>query len=267
VPTFRGNRGNLLQHWVLVELLEDLRERQPGTLCFVDAHAMSPIATRSPKAATDQTAAEFDRVRAHLAEGLSPYELTWLSLSQSLGSEYPSSAAFVRHRWKGPLHLMLCEADIETAEEIANWLSDLDPSTVSYELHRGDWRQRFLQDIPSTYNAYYFSFDPNMYDRHDVRPPKVENMYPSDIDIACAPMASLRSIPIIVQLSTYSANGGNSQEDVLDNVVPLFEAHGFATAGCVCADCAMMSMIFTRDTLVAADLAQRFHLWRTGHVA
>jgi hypothetical protein len=267
VPTFRGNRGNLLQHWVLVELLRGLRQQHPGTLCFVDAYAMSPIATRSPKATTDQTAPEFDRVRARLAEKRSPYERSWLSLSQSLRSEYPSSAAFVCHRWETQLHLLLCEADPETADEIASWLSGLDADTTSFELHRGDWRERFLRAIPSTFDAYYFSFDPNMYDRHNVRVPRAENMYSTDIPIVAAAIAGLPPVPIVLQLSTYSPNGSNSQPDVIDNVVPLFAGHGFALAACVRADNAMMSMIFTRDTSVESSLAQRFKLWLPGHNA
>ena len=99
MPTYRGNRGNLLQHWVLVELLGCLRQQGISKLCFVDAYSMSPTPVRSAKAATDQTAPEFDLVRSRLADGRSAYERAWLALSQALPSEYPSSAAFVRHYW------------------------------------------------------------------------------------------------------------------------------------------------------------------------
>src|SRR5262245_48634318 len=101
MPTFRGNRGNLLQHWVLVEVLNALHPQRVSGLCFVDAYSMSPTPTRSPKVVTDQTAPEFDRLRARLKQGPSAYERAWLSLGQSLPSDYPSSAAFVRHCWKG----------------------------------------------------------------------------------------------------------------------------------------------------------------------
>ena len=74
MPTYRGNRGNLLQHWVLVELLARLQQQGPSNLSFIDTHSMSPRATRSAKAVTDQTAPEFDRVLTHLAEGQSSYE-------------------------------------------------------------------------------------------------------------------------------------------------------------------------------------------------
>jgi hypothetical protein len=70
-------------------------------------------------------------------------------------------------------------------------------------------------------------------------------------------------VPIVVQLSTYSVNGANSQSDVLDSVVPQFVKRGFA-ATCVRADNAMMSMIFTRDVSVEWDLEQRFPSWLVG---
>lgn len=101
IPTYRGNRGNLLQHWVLVEVLGCVRQKDIDKLCFIDAYSMSPTPMRSPKAATDPTAPEFDRTRSRLTDEGSEYELAWLHLSQALPSEYPSSAAFVRHCWRG----------------------------------------------------------------------------------------------------------------------------------------------------------------------
>ena len=263
MPTFRGNRGNLLQHWVLVELLDALHHKHVSELCFVDAYSMSPRPTRSPKVVTDQTAADFDRVLARLKQGPSAYERAWLSLSRSLGSDYPSSASFVRHCWEGQAHLLLCEADRDTASDIATWLSGVDASTTSFELYQGDWRGRFRRGIPTTFGAYYLSFDPNMYDRHDVRIPKPENMYPSDLPIVTAAIEGILELPIVIQLSTYSVNGANGQPDVFDNVAPVFSRHRFE-AGYVRADNAMMSMLFTRGTPMVSDLENRFRSWLTG---
>lgn len=183
MPTYRGNRGNLMQHWVLVELLGCIREGAIGKLCFVDAYSMSPTPTRSERAATDQTAHEFDHVRSRLDRSSSVFEQAWLTLSKDLPSEYPSSAAFVRRCWPERVHLLLCEADRPTADDIEDWLSRLDERITSFELYRGDWRRRLAEPTPSDWDAYYFSFDPNMYDRHEVRSPKAENMYSSDIDL------------------------------------------------------------------------------------
>jgi hypothetical protein len=263
MPTFRGNRGNLLQHWVLVELLGDIRQQSTSSLCFVDAYSLSPTATRSPKAATDQTAPEFDRVHANLAKGRSIYERAWRSLSQSLPCEYPSSAAFVRYCWEGQLFLLLCEAERATADEIASWLSSVDSRTTSFELHRGDWRERFCRPVPIA-SAYYISFDPNMYDRHAVRAPKPENMYPEDIARVRELISRLAKGPIIIQLSTYSVNGANSQSDVFDSVVSQFDELGF-TIDYVRADNAMMSLIFSRDIRIPTDVEGRFRSWLVGH--
>ena len=47
MPTYKGNKGNLLQHWVLTELtlLLKLQCQPSATLCLLDAHSMSPYAT------------------------------------------------------------------------------------------------------------------------------------------------------------------------------------------------------------------------------
>ena len=261
MPAYRGNRGNLLQHWVLVEFLGDLREQGIKKLCYVDAHSMSPTPTRSAKAATDQTAPDFDQVRSRLADGPSLYERAWLELSPSLPpNSYPSSAAFVRHCWSGDLHLLLCETDCATADEIDAWLSRVDSSTTRAELHRGDWRDRFARQMPAGFDAYYISFDPNMYDRHEVQSPKPENMYPSDIRILFHAIGALPDVPMIVQLSTFSVNNANSQCDVIESLVPEFTKNGFA-AMYVRADNSMMSFIFSRQLTVASDLENRFQSW------
>ena len=260
MPTYRGNRGNLLQHWVLVELLGWIRAHGIEKLCFVDAYSMSPTPTRSSKAATDQTAHEFDRVRSQLAQASSAYERAWMALSTALPSEYPSSAVFVRHCWPGSVHLILCEADPATADDIHRWLSGLDRRTTSFDLYRGDWRRRLAQPIPTDCDAYYLSFDPNMYDRHDVRLLKPENMYSSDLDIVGDTIRRLPAAPIVVQLSTYSVNGGNSQSDVFEVVVPQFTDRGF-NATYVRADNSMMSFVFSRGITVASDLEDRFRSW------
>lgn len=260
MPTYRGNRGNLLQHWVLIDLLRCIREGGIRKLCFVDAYSMSPTPTRSERAATDQTAHEFDHLRSRLDRAKSAFERAWLTLSKDLPSEYPSSAAFVRQCWPERVHLLLCEADRATAHDIERWFSRLDARMTSFELYRGDWRRRLAEPIPSDWDAYYFSFDPNMYDRHDVRSPKAENMYSSDIDLLRNAIRERHEAPIVVQLSTYSVNGGNSQSDVFESVVPRFTEMGFS-AGYVRADYSMMSLIFSRGVAVPLDLEERFRSW------
>ncbi len=60
MPKCKGNKGNLVQHWVLCELVSAAR-RHVSRLQFIDAHAMAPMA-EEPKH-EDRV---FDSVRAHL---------------------------------------------------------------------------------------------------------------------------------------------------------------------------------------------------------
>lgn len=160
VPTFKGNRGNLLQHWVLAELIVAIQNGLPdgSRLCYIDAHSMSPYAARDEN--PGQSANDFDRVRNVLPGLSSFYEVAWQVLRRSLNCAYPSSAAFVRQLWTGPLHLLLCEHDRATASEIAQWIGTLNRSDTSWELFRGDWRDRFRHAIVTDHDAYLISFDP-----------------------------------------------------------------------------------------------------------
>ena len=80
MPTYKSNRGNLLQHWLLCELLTLLKEQVPPTTClgFIDAHAMSPYATRDPK--PGPTAGDFKTVRQQLPGQRSTFEKAWKEL-------------------------------------------------------------------------------------------------------------------------------------------------------------------------------------------
>jgi hypothetical protein len=244
-----------------MEILCCLRRTGIDKLCFFDAYSMSPTPKRSEKAATDQTAPEFDYVRLRLANGRSEYERAWLALSQALPSEYPSSAAFVRHCWRGNLQMVLCEADRAAADDIQHWLSrHHEDDTSSFELHRSDWRERLGGPLPARVDALYISFDPNMYDRHDVRSPRPENMYASDLAILARAVRRLPAAPIVVQLSTYSVNGANSQSDVYNDLVPRFRELNLSTTF-VRADNSMMSFIFSRGLTLPSDLESRFQSW------
>jgi len=263
MPTYKGNRGNLLQHWVLAELITLVGEevQAPGRLCFIDAHAMSPYAARNANAG--QTAGDFDTVAGRLPGQDTSYERAWRELSTQGSCRYPSSALFVRHLWRGALYLVLCEADAETADEIAEWLRTVSADTLS-ELHRGDWRARFCRDFPNGCAAYLISFDPYMFDRHGPpASPNQGNMWPSDIVRAGAAVLGLGQGPVVLQLSTYSANNANSQDEVISSIEPLFNAAELQLAATVRADGNMMSMVFARNmhSIQKARLQERFAMW------
>jgi len=262
MPTYRGNRGNLLQHWVLTELVAVLRKQlqAPDRLCYIDAHAMSPFAIQAKNPGL--TAGDFDAVAGHLPGQNSDYEQAWMALRGDQ-IKYPSSGLFVRHLWQGNLGLVLCEADKDTAIEIDGWLRSLGQDT-SWELHRGDWRARFRQEFPRRASAYLISFDPYMFDRHGPPArPNPGNMWPSDLVRAGAAVLDLETVPVILQLSTYSANNGNGQDAVIAGIIPELESVGLEFGARVRADGNMMSMVFTRDVpgIDNARLGDRFEKW------
>lgn len=266
MPTYKGNRGNLMQHWVLVELITILRNLSTPPvprLCFIDAHAMAPCAARHPF--PGQTAQDFDAVRDALPGQRSPYELIWLDCASEDCTRYPSSAVLVRAAWDRPLDMVLCEHDADTAQAVRSWFDTLDPVETSHELYRGDWRDRFRRGIPADMAAYLFSFDPYMFDRHGPgRNPSPGNMYPRDLLRIGAALIELPPRPTTVQLSTYSANNGNRQDDVISTVHPFFDAAGFSLVSIVCADGNMMSLVFSRgmpDSTAFRDLPERFEFW------
>lgn len=268
MPTYKGNRGNLLQHWVLVELVNQLRRyTAPSTsLCLVDAHAMSPFAVHGGN--PGQSAGDFDRVRARLPGQESIYELAWMSLAAELSCEYPASAAFVRKVWDGPLALALCEADPVTADEITRWLNGVAKET-SRELYRGDWRQRFQSSLPTGHGAYLVSFDPYMFDRHGpARKPKHGNMWPADLDIVGTALANLPGCPIVAQISTFSANNANSQKDVIAALDSGLSPAGFSRAAVVATGGDMMSVVFTKGFSSATEslsaLPEAYRTWLAG---
>ena len=172
---------------------------------------------------------------------------------------------FVQHLWQRSLHLILCEIEELAANDIAEWQHNL-PANVVAELHRGDWRSRLSQGLPTDATAYLISFDPYMFDRHGPPAvPKPGNMYPTDIERVGAAVLALEKegAPIVLQLSTYSANHANRQGDVVSTIEPLLKVAGLKLATNVRADGHMMSMVFTRNisTVSDAGLEQRFAVW------
>jgi hypothetical protein len=259
MPTYKGNRGNLLQHWLLCELLTLLKEQVPPStsLAFIDAHAMSPYATRDPT--PGQTGDAFEIVRKHLPGQRSTFELTWKDLSDAPRVDYPTSAMFVCQLWPGPLHMVLCEKDEASAEQIVEWRATLS-SITQVEVHHGDWRTRFRGDFPWS-QACLVSFDPYAIVRENPADNKTGNMYLSDLIRAASALLEIRSGPLLVQLSTYDARS-NSHDEVLETVRWIMAAAGLSLVAAVRADGHMMSMVFGRN-LVREPIAldEAFRSW------
>ena len=259
-PTYKGNVGNLMQHWTLCEILS-VAQRHASCLNYVDAHAMAPLASRrDPK----QKCATFERVRGNLdrcVDQQSVYERAWRRLLQ--GREgYPNSAAFVAHIWKGRVSMTLCETEPNTAAKLKTWAGRR-PEDVT--VFTGDWRQRFKTSLPDG-PLTFLSFDPNMYNRHQ-RKQKPANLYPSDLERALCAVDALRG-QVLLQLSTYEANDGNPQEAVKLSVDAILAKGRFCRAATVPVNGKMMSLVYTRgvdwsDEL--RDMPDRFTMWLHTH--
>ena len=138
---YKGNAGNLMQHWTLSEVLT-AAHRYASCLSYVDAHAMAPMANLRTER-KDKRRATFDRVRDDHPRHKSVYEQAWRRLAPD-GKCYPNSAAFVQDIWKGRVSMLLCETDPATAASLENWAQDRNGVTVV----EGDWRDRFEEGLP-----------------------------------------------------------------------------------------------------------------------
>ncbi len=260
MPSFRGNVGNLLQHWVLCEILEACRGHT-DQVDFVDAYSMAPLADERPK--RDSTSYVFDLVREGLSSARTAYEQAWNELAPD-PDLYPNSAAFLVRTWSSKYSLLLCESDAATASELRAWVEEVAQrrECVAAEVACGDWRTRFRQGISTSGNVTLFSFDPYMFDRHGSgRNPG--NMDPTDLELIAATVDSMHD-GVIVQLSTYSANNANPQDAVIDVVASGLRSSALELLGVVRADGNMMSMVFGRDVQLATcftALPAQFETW------
>ena len=268
VGTCKGNLGNLMQHWTLCEILQVANARAAG-LSFVDAYAMAPWATAGTK--SDDL---FKSVKNCLPGKGSAYEQAWHSLSEHRPEGYPNSAAFVRQVWKRKFSLLLCEKNCQTADEIDEWLPDVRESPRCREavLFRGDWRERFLDGLPNSSgmglpagSLTMVSFDPTMYSsRHSPVRRRAANLYRTDLGLVLYALGEVTG-PIILQLSTYTANGKNPQNKVIESVNSVLTRGQCKQAAVVRANGSMMSLVYTRDVDWVDDLSglpARFAEWR-----
>ncbi|MCH8136824.1 MAG: hypothetical protein IIB77_12665, partial [Proteobacteria bacterium] len=112
--------------------------------------------------------------------------------------------------------MLLCERDAVTVEALARWANLI--AGASIEIAAGDWRDRFTEPLPSEEGLTFLSFDPNMYDRHGIpNVPKAWNIYPPDL-LRIVQATDAVQGEVLVQFSTYSANHGNSQPDVIKSI-------------------------------------------------
>jgi len=260
MPSFRGNVGNLLQHWVLCEVLSACQNHYER-LGFIDAYSMAPFAAERPK--RDASAQLFDDVAGRLPGRHSLYERAWLKLAPNT-HEYPNSAAFVTAAWRGRYAMVLCELDETTILQLNRWANTVRqfPGCEGVEVAMGDWRRHLRGALLPSSDLLFLAFDPYMFDRHGAgRNPG--NMDPTDLDRLVELLGHVDG-SVIVQVSTYSANNDNAQPAVQDVIVSRLEQAGLRETALVRADGNMMSLVFARDVKAAQDieaLPARFGEW------
>jgi len=260
MPIFRGNVGNLLQHWVFCELLE-VYGSHADRLDFVDAYSMAPLADERPK--LDATAHLFDCVRERLPGEQTAYERAWYKLAPCSG-QYPNSAAFLAVTWPGRYSMLLCESEPTTLQQLKAWERQAESvhNCVGVEIAAGDWRTRFRHGLSVSGGVILLSFDPYMFDRHGPgRNPG--NMDPADLDLLGATVESIEA-GVLVQLSTYSANNDNPQSAVTEVVSSRLARVGLQLLAAVRADGNMMSLVLGRNIETAVSICAlpgRFDSW------
>ena len=269
MSTYKGNVGHLLQHWTLCELLVIAHQQDTPGLSFIDAHAMGPLARENQNPDNPD---QFLRVLGRLSNCReSAYERAWHHLAPNGG--YPNSAAFVEQIWEREFSMLLCEINPSTAGELRPWCEHVGKLQMckNARLFEDDWRKRFEEGLPNPSemgladgSLTLVSFDPYMYNkRREVRRPNPGILYPEDIERVMSAMGSLEG-GILIQLSTYSTNDGNSQESVISSVNSILAAHGYKLLAVVRVDGRMMSLVYTRKVSWShelATLANRFTEW------
>ena len=88
-------------------------------------------------------------------------------------------------------------------------------------------------------------------------------MYPPDLRLVRQVVEQLPKRPIVLQLSTYSANNSNNQSDVAKAIAPTLLAGGMSITNIVVADGNMMSLVSSKniESLAHARLSERFADW------
>ena len=255
--TYKGNKGNLMQHWTLCEALS-IANRYHSALNYIDAHAMAPLA--KDRTGTDVV---FDRVWDRLANGNSTYEKAWCALAPRPADGYPNSARFLVHVWKHKFSLALCDISSDIRNEIDEWLPDVTVlSNCQMALPPyGNWRDLFKGRLPLpedvglgndvltivSFDPYVISKSPRYY------PSWSPHIYPADLDTIGAALGEFNH-GVILQFSTYDNNGPNPQSQVQGVLDMRLSEFGFTCEGKTSPNLKMMSLIYARGVRWADQL-------------
>ncbi len=264
MTTFRGNCGNLMQHWVLCETLMIAR-RHCDDLTFIDAHSMAPIAIqRTEKKKTSRR--RFDSVFRQLPGQGSAYEKAWKRLSPEFGT-YANSAKFVAHLWprSGIASMLLCESNRESALMLRKWARRNDD--LSVETAFEDWRSRFNSPLPGEGDLTLMSFDPySIHLNRGTGETNKGNLYPHDLD-RIVNATNSNDGRVMMQVSSYS-NREYPLNDVERFVTTKLTGSNFKMVADFSVERAgkdiMMSLIYCRNVEFSDELSKlpgRFDGW------
>lgn len=269
----KGNIGNLMQHWVLAEVIHrlaepDLLPAKQVHLLLVTTHSMAPWSV--PRAQADYA---FNAARRREpARRNSHYESAWHGLSVRQGVPYPSSAALAVKIWPSErrrLSLLLCENDRSVADEIEGWLAlpEIAENVPHRVLHRGDWRARFSQPLAMSSplpDAIFIEMDPMRFESHPPAHAEGATLYAADLRTIVTNLENLRGVPTVLQNSSFSANNNNPHDIVAAVVDGILAPADFVLQARVEADGNMISLVYSTDLHLwdrAEDLNAIFHAW------
>ena len=270
MDTYKGNKGNLMQHWTLCEVLSIARCHHDA-LNYIDAHAMAPLATK--RTGNDQV---FDRVLSNLTTGNSTYQNAWYALAPNPADGYPSSANFTQHlweKWDGRVSLFLCEIEPDICNKIGAWGNKVEQASkwAKVTCKCENWRVVFKNGLPWPASVEFaesalpvVSFDPYAISKSLRRYPSFSpNLYPADLNRVGDALRGFDG-GVILQLSTYDNNGPNPQGKVKELLDIRLGAFGFECFARTSPNLKMMSLIYGRNINWSdklSGLGERFAQW------
>ena len=219
-----------------------------------------------------QLKGKFNGVRLDLERaGASEYERLWQRLSSRHGLPYPSSAVFAVETWQGPISLLLCESDPIAAAEICAWLAlpEIQRHLDSATLHQGNWRDRFSEGIANQKaDLIYVEMDPTRFEHHhNVQYHDPAALYPVDLDTVTQAFnaSKKQGRPIVIQISSYTANNGNPHHIVEEMISARLQEDNFQLLARVKANGNMISRVYGRNVQLwegaAGMLQDDFTAW------
>jgi hypothetical protein len=138
------------------------------------------------------------------------------------------------------------------------------------ELYRGDWRLRFGQHLVFPGGApdvIYVEMDPM---RFEGNPPALAAhndraaLYVEDVALVTAALNGLE-IPVVVQISSFTANNGNRHDDTVAAIDGVMIPAGFSLEARVQPDGHKISLVYARGRTLWEDhepLSEQFDHWR-----